>query len=151
MGEHLKGNVLFHKHAMDTEQLEKCGTALVIIGEKPYAEQNGDRRGFGEMAEEFKDDFEMVLRVKGFNGTMKVVLILLTGRPLPIADIVQEVDALLVAWLPGTEGGGVADVLCGVHAPTGRLSIAWPNDLDGGDTDLYPRGSGIVGWSTSVA
>jgi beta-glucosidase len=56
----------------------------------------------------------------------QVVAILLTGRPLVITDELELADAWVVAWLPGTEGAGVADVLFGDYPFTGKLPYTWP-------------------------
>ena len=59
-----------------------------------------------------------------------LVIIMLSGRPLIITDHLQDWDALLAAWLPGTEGSGVADILFGNYKPKGKLSFAWPKSMD---------------------
>jgi len=58
-----------------------------------------------------------------------VVTVLISGRPMNVATILGKTDALVAAWLPGTEGQGVADVLFGDHKPTGKLSFRWPNQF----------------------
>ena len=78
---------------------------------------------------------------------------LLVGRPLIIPEVLETADAVLVAWLPGTEGGGVADVLGGVARPTGKLPVSWPRDMaqipinvgDPSYAPLFPYGFGL-GW-----
>ena len=57
---------------------------------------------------------------------MPTVVVLVSGRPLIIDSILGDADAIVAAWLPGTEGAGVADVLFGDYAPTGKLSHSWP-------------------------
>jgi beta-glucosidase len=59
-----------------------------------------------------------------------VVVILIAGRPMIITDVLPQMDALLVAFLPGTEGQGIADVLFGDYKPTGKLSFSWPKSMD---------------------
>ena len=56
-----------------------------------------------------------------------VIVVLFSGRPLILEPILNDVDALIAAWLPGTEGDGIADVLFGAFNPTGRLSVTWPD------------------------
>jgi beta-glucosidase len=78
-----------------------------------------------------------------------VVVVLVSGRPLDIAAQLGDWDALVAAWLPGTEGRGVADVLFGDWNPTGTLPVTWPasagqepiNDGDG-KVPLFPLGAG---------
>jgi len=116
--------------------------AVVVCGEKPYAETDGDARDFRHLFP--PKDLDLVCRVKRCRPQRKVVLVLLCGRPLPLSDeLMSHVDAVLVAWWPGTEGGGVADVLCG-HAPSGKLSINWPNESV--DEYQYERGHGLTAW-----
>jgi beta-glucosidase len=59
---------------------------------------------------------------------MRVVVVLTSGRPVIVDQILSQADALLAAWLPGTEGDGVADVLFGKFKPAGKLSFSWPRD-----------------------
>ncbi len=68
---------------------------------------------------------------------MRVVAVITSGRPLIIDDLMPYADAIVAAWLPGTEGDGVADVLFGTHKPTGKLSFVWPK----GTTTDYHIGS----------
>ena len=58
-----------------------------------------------------------------------VVVVLLSGRPMILGDVLDKADALVAAWLPGTEGQGVADVLFGDYKPTGKLSFSWPRTM----------------------
>ena len=81
-----------------------------------------------------------------------MVLVLLTGRPLIVGSAFDDADAVVVAWLPGSEGGGVADVLYGDFKPTGKLSHSWPRELtqipinegDASYDPLYPYGFGLT-------
>jgi len=57
-------------------------------------------------------------------------VILVSGRPMIVTDTIAKVDAFVAAWLPGTEGQGVADVLFGDYKPTGKLSFTWPRSID---------------------
>ena len=80
------------------------------------------------------------------------MLVLLTGRPIILGELADAADAIVAAWLPGTEGGGVADVLAGVAKPTGKLSCSWPRDMtqipinvgDPGYAPLWPYGFGLT-------
>ena len=97
---------------------------IVVIGETPYAEGRGDS---ADLALE-KADVEAVMNVK--KAGIPVVVILISGRPLIINDVLNKADAFIAAWLPGTEGQGVADVLFGDYKPTGKLSFTWPASID---------------------
>ncbi|MBN1421544.1 MAG: glycoside hydrolase family 3 C-terminal domain-containing protein [Planctomycetes bacterium] len=120
--------------------------AIVVIGEKPYAEFFGDREDLALP----EADVALVRAVKA--AGMPIVLILLSGRPLILSEILDDIDALIAAWLPGTEGDGVADVLFGDFPPAGRLSFTWPKEMDqipihAGDEDydpLFPLGFGLT-------
>ena len=94
--------------------------AIVVVGEKPYAEFQGDRSDLGLSAE----DVAMVAAVK--KSGVPTVVVLLSGRPMILGDVLSQADAVVAAWLPGSEGGGVADVLFGDFKPTGRLPVSWP-------------------------
>jgi len=81
-----------------------------------------------------------------------VVVILLSGRPMILGDALSRADAFLAAWLPGTEGEGVADVLFGDYKPTGKLSFSWPRSMaqiaihkgDPNYNPLFPYGFGLT-------
>jgi beta-glucosidase len=118
---------------------------VVVVGEDPYAEGSGDR----SVPELTRADEALVAELKALGKP--VVLVLLTGRPLLVSTAFDDADAILVAWLPGSEGDGVADVLYGDFAPTGKLSHSWPRELtqipiNAGDAKyepLYPYGFGL--------
>ncbi len=55
-----------------------------------------------------------------------MAVVLISGRPMVLGDVLQQSDALVAAWLPGTEGQGVTDILFGDYKPTGKLSYSWP-------------------------
>ena len=105
--------------------LQKASTVLLVIGERPYAEGGGDTH-----AATLRQSDVALIAALARGGTRKVVVILLCGRPLVIPpQTLEQIDALLVAWLPGTEGDGVADGLFGAAQLTGRLSYSWPRDV----------------------
>ncbi|HEY3130446.1 MAG TPA: glycoside hydrolase family 3 N-terminal domain-containing protein [Acidobacteriota bacterium] len=96
---------------------------VVVIGETPYAEGRGDRTDLSLA----KEDVEAVDNMK--KAGIPVVVILLSGRPMIINEALDRADAFIAAWLPGTEGQGVADVLFGDYKPTGKLSFSWPRSM----------------------
>ena len=120
--------------------------AVVVIGEKPYAEMIGDRTDLSLSSE----DIETINNVK--KSGVPVVLVLLSGRPLIIDKALDMADAFVAAWLPGTEGEGVTDVLFGDYSPTGKLSQTWPKTMSQepiniGDKNydpLFPFGFGLT-------
>ncbi|MGA2198218.1 MAG: glycoside hydrolase family 3 N-terminal domain-containing protein, partial [Bryobacteraceae bacterium] len=122
-----------------------AAAAVVVIGERPYAETAGDRADLRLTQE----DLDIVKRVKAAGVPLAVVLF--SGRPMIVGDALDQSDALLAAWLPGTEGAGVADVLFGDYKPSGKLSFAWPRSMDrvaahGGPdySPLFPYGFGLT-------
>jgi beta-glucosidase len=96
---------------------------IVVIGETPYAEMFGDRTDLRLAA----DDVAAVENMK--KAGIPVVVVLLSGRPMIIDSVLDKADAFVAAWLPGTEGQGVADVLFGDYNPTGKLSHSWPRSM----------------------
>jgi beta-glucosidase len=132
---------------------------VVVVGETPYAEGFGDVGGplwqDNGVPREPKTmrlndaDRAAVDRVCGTIGECVVVVV--SGRPLVLTDQLARIDALVAAWLPGSQGEGVADVLFGRQPFTGRLPQTWPRSLDQepiniGDRDyrpLYPYGWGL--------
>ena len=102
---------------------EGADIGVVVIGETPYAEMMGDRADLSLSAE----DVAAVNNMKA--AGIPVVTVLLSGRPMIVNNILDKTDALLAAWLPGTEGQGVADVLFGDYKPTGKLSFSWPRSM----------------------
>jgi len=96
---------------------------VVAIGETPYAEMQGDRADLSLA----KEDQDAVAAMK--SAGVPVVTILISGRPMILGDVLDKSDALIAAWLPGTEGQGVADVLFGDYKPTGKLSFTWPRTM----------------------
>ena len=96
---------------------------FVVVGEEPYAEGMGDRADLHLPA----DQVEMIRRVR--KNCDKLIVMLLSGRPLVISEWVDEVDGFIAGWLPGTEGDGVADVLFGDHEFTGTLRYTWPRSM----------------------
>jgi beta-glucosidase len=97
---------------------------LVVVGEPPYAEMMGDRKDLGLLAE----DLAIVRKARETGAP--VVTVLISGRPVILGSALSDSDALVAAWLPGTEGQGVADVLFGEQAPTGKLPHTWPRSME---------------------
>ncbi|MDB4915076.1 MAG: glycoside hydrolase family 3 domain protein [Gemmatimonadetes bacterium] len=117
---------------------------VVVVGEGPYAEMKGDRL---ELALDASDR-QALANARAANSP--VVVVVISGRPLDIAPVLADASAVLAAWLPGTEGGGVADVLFGDYRPTGKLSFTWPRSVDqtvrsaAGRDPLFPFGFGLT-------
>ncbi len=128
--------------------LEGHDVGVVVVGETPYAEGVGDV-GNGHDLELSAADRAAVDKVC---AAMKCAVLIVSGRPQLIGDRLGDIDALVASWLPGTEGDGVADVLYGRKAFTGRLPVTWPKSagqlpINVGDTSYdpqYPYGWGLT-------
>ncbi len=108
----------------DGQGAKGADLAIAVIGETPYAEFEGDRADLSLDAE----DLQVIDNLK--KAGIPVCAVLVSGRPLIIGGAIDQVDAFVAAWLPGTEGQGVADVLFGDDRPTGKLSFTWPRSMD---------------------
>ncbi len=110
-------------YSEDGSNIDKADAAIVVVGEKPYAEGNGDRKDLHLD----KQSLEIIKKIK--NKGIPLVVILISGRPMIITDVLKNSNAFIAAWLPGTEGEGVSDVLFGNYKPTGKLSFSWPKNM----------------------
>jgi beta-glucosidase len=119
--------------AVDGAYSNKPDVAIVVFGEEPYAEGFGDRSTI-EYSPGDKKDLALLRRLK--SQGIPVVAVFLSGRPMWVNAEINAADAFVAAFLPGTEGGGVADVL--VRKPNGainhdfkgKLSFSWPKRPD---------------------
>jgi beta-glucosidase len=121
-----------------------ANVGIVVIGETPYAEMQGDRTDLRIAPE----DVAAVEAVK--KAGIPVVVVLFSGRPMVLDAILGKADAIVAAWLPGSEGEGITDVLFGDSKPTGKLSFTWPSGDstsfhigDPGYKTLYKFGYGL--------
>jgi beta-glucosidase len=138
-----KTKVTFSK---DGTGAEGATVGVVVIGETPYAEMRGDAEDLAISAE----DVAAVENMK--KAGIPVVVVLISGRPMIVDQVLGKADAFVAAWLPGTEGAGVADVLFGAYKPTGKLSMTWPRSMaqipiNFGDKNydpLFPYGFGLT-------
>ncbi len=130
--------------AFDGDPGDPESVCLGIVGELPYAEGRGDSRTLNLPPGENR-----ALR-KLESECANLIVILISGRPLIITEALEDWDALLAAWLPGTEGGGVADVLFGRAPFSGELPYTWPASTDqlplgsSSEPPLFPYGFGLV-------
>ncbi len=123
---------------------------IVVVGESPYAEGQGDSNSVTLSSA----DFSTIAKVKGAN--VPFVVVLFSGRPLILTDskgvsALDQSNAFVAAFLPGTEGDGITDVLFGDYEPTGKLSFTWPASLSqipihegDGQVPLFPYGFGLT-------
>ncbi|MBM4251539.1 MAG: beta-glucosidase [Deltaproteobacteria bacterium] len=115
---------------------------IAVIGEKPYAEYYGDAPNLSLSNE----DQQLLENAKSNQAPLAVVL--LSGRPLIITNELPSWQAFVAAWLPGSQGEGVADVLFGDFNFSGKLPLPWPRDMSQipmkeGMVPLFPYGTGL--------
>lgn len=133
-------------YAEDAAGVEGADVGIVVLGERPYAEQNGDDPDLA------LDPKEIAAAERIARAGVPLVVVLVTGRPLMLDPILPIADAIVVAWLPGTEGQGVADVLFGDRDFTGKLPVSWPRSIaqvpinvgDANYDPLFPYGFGLT-------
>ncbi len=123
---------------------------IVVVGEVPYAEGYGDKDDLSLSGY----DVEIISKMR--EHVKKLVVVIVSGRPMIITDQYQVADAWVAAWLPGTEGQGVVDGLFGITPFNGTLPYTWPryngqlpvnmnnaSQLKGCDAPLFPYGFGL--------
>ncbi len=132
--------------AADGKTRSKPDVAIVVLGEKPYAEFEGDIPNFAFTPQ--KGEIALIEKLKA--RKIPVVVLFLSGRPMFTGKLINMADAFVAGWLPGSQGQGVADVL--IAGPdgksrrdfTGRLPFAWPADAKAPMTNpLFPIGYGL--------
>jgi len=127
----------------DAGDLKNADAIIAVVGEQPYAEMKGDFTNLDLSVE----DRAVITRAKA--SGMPVITILFSGRPLILNSALDDSSAFVAAWLPGTEGLGMTDVLFGDFKFTGKLPRAWPrsNDhlasSDKSEKPLFPFGYGL--------
>ncbi|PWG04959.1 glycoside hydrolase family 3 protein [Polaribacter aquimarinus] len=123
-----KGTVIYDKDA--TGNHYDADLAIIVVGENPYAEF------FGDIGHE-SNQLELTLTKEHQNyinkyqeNGVKTLVILISGRPLVVTEQIKKSDAFVAAWLPGSEGDGVAEVLFGDYNFSGKLPHSWPKSID---------------------
>lgn len=141
-----KTKVIFEENpSAEFVKSNKFSYAIVIVGEHPYAETQGDNLNL-TIPEPGPSTLSNVC------GAVRCVVIVISGRPVVIQPYMERIDALVAAWLPGTEGQGVVDVLFGDYGFTGKLARTWFKTVDQlpmnvGDLHydpLFPFGFGLT-------
>jgi beta-glucosidase len=127
--------------------MTKVDTAIVVVAEIPYAEGEGDRADLTLSAE----DTALIAKVR--QNCDKLILVIYSGRPILITHVIDDCDAVVAAFLPGSEAIGVADVLVGAVPFTGKLSYTWFASMSqlplsqlmaSGESPLFPFGHGLT-------
>ena len=126
-------NVIYSEDGQDLNDVDG-ELAIVVIGEDPYTEFFGDKDNLDLL----NDDINTINNLK--NKGYKVMVLLISGRPMNIAEHIDDWDGFAAIWLPGSEGDGVSDILFGDFQSTGKLSYPWPIKAEHGanadDKDL---------------
>jgi beta-glucosidase len=157
-----KGDVVYSEKA--TERIPRKAVGVVVVGETPYAEGFGDVGGpqwaydpgdngqpRQKQTMEISDADKQAVRTVCARTTSCTVLVV-SGRPLIVPPgLLNQIDALVASWLPGSEGGGVADVLYGRSPFIGKLPVTWPRTVaqepinvgDASYDPLYRYGFGL--------
>jgi beta-glucosidase len=148
-------NVHFNRFGRYEDVLDANGqpamapVGILVVSERPYAE------GLGDSADLSLAGVDVATLGRLRERVDKVVLVIISGRPLIITEVLGEVDAVVAAWLPGSEGQGLADGLFGDTPFSGRLSFSWPRSMEqlpfdfsrlsaeGCEAPLFPFGYGL--------
>ena len=145
---------------------EQHDVAIVVIGETPYAEGMGDVRSGDQIVVEAGSQINGSLKVlQAYGNTLElaslhpedlqaieniatqgipVVAVLISGRPMAVNKELDLSAAFVAAWLPGSEGQGIADVIFGDSDFSGKLSFSWPANTDEKSEALFPCGFGLA-------
>ncbi len=122
-----KGSVVYDKDA--TGKHLDADVAIVVVGETPYAEFFGDiGDGNGAYKLTLSEDHQKYIDAYA-HGKTQLIVILISGRPLVVTDQIHQSDAFIAAWLPGSEGDGIAEVLFGESNFKGKLPHSWPKSV----------------------
>jgi len=110
-----------------SEPTDGYDAGLVIVGETPYAEGQGDVGNNGKSLSLSATDLQSIETVC---GAMECTVVVVSGRPQILGEAAMQANAVVASFLPGSEGAGVADVLLGERPFTGQLSLTWPKAAD---------------------
>jgi len=132
-------------YSKDGSEVKEADVVLVVVGENPYAEMFGDTSDLSLS----KEDVRVIETVK--KSGKPFVVVLFSGRPMIIEPQLKEAKAFVAAWLPGSEGAGITDVLFGDFNFMGKLGHSWPKTMEQipinvGDKNydpLFPYGFGL--------
>ncbi|MDZ7613362.1 MAG: glycoside hydrolase family 3 N-terminal domain-containing protein [Flavobacteriaceae bacterium] len=148
-----KDSVVYDEDA--TGMHKDADVVIIVVGETPYAEFFGDI-GDGEGTHQLTLTKAHQKYIDAYANTgAQIVVVLISGRPLVVTDEIEQSDAFIAAWLPGSEGDGIAEVLFGKHNFKGKLPHSWPksegdfngkygpNFWDETAVPLFPFGYGL--------
>lgn len=128
-----------------TAAIEDADVAIIVVGEKPYAEFFGDIGGHMDLFQHTLTEAHQQLIQTYADKGIPTVVILISGRALVVTEQLEQSDAFVAAWLPGSEGDGIAEVLFGQFDFKGKLPHSWPSSV----SDYYGK-FGPNYWNTSI-
>ncbi len=134
------------KYSSTGSSVSAASVGVAVIGETPYAEGKGDSTDLTVSSA----DVKVVQALK--QAGLPTVVVLIAGRPMILDPLMPYADAIVMAWLPGSEGAGITDILFGDAHPTGTLPHSWPRSMsqipinvgDASYDPLYPYGFGLT-------
>lgn len=147
-----EGSVVYD--AEGTGNYSDADVAIILVGETPYAEFFGDINGESPYQLTLSERHQNYIKTYKEKG-VQVIVVMISGRPLVVTDQIEQSDAFVAAWLPGSEGDGIAEVLFGDDNFKGKLPHSWPKsvgDFEGkfgpnfwndSITPLFPFGYGL--------
>jgi len=137
--------VEYHTEGFATADVTDIG--IVVVGELPYSEGMGDKSDLTLP----QADVELINKMRA--TCKKLVVVVMSGRPLVITPLLEQADAFVMAWLPGSEADGISDVLFGDYPFTGKLSYSLPRTAAdvplkamkaNANGELFPVGYGLT-------
>ncbi|MCI7766955.1 MAG: glycoside hydrolase family 3 protein [Oscillospiraceae bacterium] len=128
----------------DPQKAEEADAVILVVGEKAYAEWNGDTEDLelcGDMG--LGGNLSAIEEARSLGKP--VIACIVAGRNVIISDFIDEWDGVVMCYLPGSEGQGVADMLCGEEKFSGRLPCPWYEDISqiGSEDRLFEAGFGL--------
>jgi beta-glucosidase len=115
-----ESNIIYSKNGTTSEN---AYIAVIVVGEIPY----GETPGYNANPQLTNEELTIISNVK--NSGLPYVVLLLSGRPVIMNDVIADAKTFVACWLPGTEASGITDVLFGDYDFTGKLSQTWPNSI----------------------
>jgi beta-glucosidase len=123
-----KAEIVYDKEA--TENHFDADVAIIVVGETPYAEMFGDINDSNKENKLTLSESHQKYITKYAENGVKTVVVLISGRPLVTTKQIHVSDAFIAAWLPGSEGTGIAEVLFGDYDFMGKLPHSWPKSVE---------------------
>ena len=139
-----KGEIIYDEFGKENHP--DADVVIIVVGETPYAEFFGDvGDGKGKYQLTLTETHQNYISKYANKGT-KVIVVLVSGRPLVVTNQIEQSDAFVAAWLPGSEGDGIAEVLFGDYNFKGKLPHSWPKSVDDFKGKFGPNF-----WDTSIS